>query len=85
LAADIEIKPLKYYVAFKRHSNVVDIEIQKKTLKIFINARWGAIDDSKGLASNVAAVGHRGNGDYQIQVESDADLEYIMSLIKQVL
>jgi predicted transport protein len=85
LATDIEIKALKYYVAFKRNSNVVDIEILKKTLKIFINARWGAIDDSKGLASNVAAVGHRGNGDYQIQVESDADLEYIMSLIKQIL
>jgi predicted transport protein len=85
LAADIEIKPLKYYIAFKRHSNVVDIEIQKKSLKIFINARWGTINDSKGLSNNVSAVGHRGNGDYQIQVDSDADLEYIMSLIKQVL
>ena len=85
LATNIEIKPLKYYVAFKRHSNVVDIEIQKKALKIFINARWGAIDDSKGIARNVSSIGKTGNGDYQIQVESDADLEYIMSLIKQVL
>jgi predicted transport protein len=64
---------------------VVDIEIQKKALKIFINARWGTIDDSKGIARNVSSIGKTGNGDYQIQVESDADLEYIMSLIKQVL
>jgi predicted transport protein len=85
LATDIEIKALKYYIAFKRRSNVVDIEIQKKSLKIFINARWGTIDDSKGIARNVSSIGKTGNGDYQIQVDSDADLEYIMSLIKQVL
>jgi predicted transport protein len=85
LATDIEIKALKYYIAFKRRSNVVDIEIQKKALKIFINARWGTIDDSKGIARNVSSIGKTGNGDYQIQVESDADLEYIMSLIKHVL
>jgi predicted transport protein len=85
LATDIEIKALKYYIAFKRRSNVVDIEIQKKALKIFINARWGTIDDSKGIARNVSSIGKTGNGDYQIQVESDADLEYIMSLIRQVL
>ncbi len=26
-----------------------------------------------------------GNGDYQIQVEDDKDLEYIMSLVKQAI
>ena len=82
---DLEVKPLKYYIAFKRHRNLVDIEIQKKSLKIFLNAKWGALDDSKGIAKDVSSIGHSGNGDYQIQVDSDADLEYIMSLIKQVL
>jgi len=85
LASDLEVKPLKYYVAFKRHSNLVDIEIQKKSLKIFLNARWGTLDDSKQIARDVSAIGHSGNGDYQIQVDSDADLEYIMSLVKQVV
>lgn len=85
LASDLEIKPLKYYIAFKRHSNLVDIEIQKKSLKIFLNARWGTLDDSKQIARDVSAIGHSGNGDYQIQVDSDADLEYIMSLVKQVV
>lgn len=85
LASDLEVKPLKYYIAFKRHSNLVDIEIQKKSLKIFLNARWGTLDDSKQIARDVSAIGHSGNGDYQIQVDSDADLEYIMSLVKQVV
>ncbi len=85
LADDLDVVPLKYYIAFKRRSNLVDIEIQKKSLKIFLNARWGTLDDSKGIARDVSGIGHCGNGDYQIQVDSDADLEYIMSLVKQVV
>ncbi|MFV0502019.1 MAG: hypothetical protein ACK5MH_10565 [Bacteroidales bacterium] len=30
-------------------------------------------------------VGHHGNGDYQVIVKNDDDLEYIMSLIKQAI
>lgn len=85
LTDGIEILPQKYYIAFKKGSNISDIEIQKKSLKIFINAKMGTLDDPKGLVKDVSNIGHRGNGDYQIQIENDKDLEYIMSLIKQVL
>jgi len=85
LTDGIEIDPQKYYIAFKKGKNLFDIEIQKKSLKIFINAKLGSLDDSKGIARDVSQVGHRGNGDYQIQIDSDKDLEYIMSLLKQVL
>lgn len=85
LTDGIEILPQKYYIAFKKGSNISDIEIQKKSLKIFINAKIGTLDDPKGLVKDVSNIGHRGNGDYQIQIENDKDLEYIMSLIKQVL
>ena len=85
LSVEIELKPTKKYIAFKIDKNIVDIEVQKKSLKIFINTPWGSIDDSKGLARDVSKVGHYGNGDYQIQVDSDYDLEYILSLIKQVV
>lgn len=85
LTDGIEILPQKHYIAFKKGSNISDIEIQKKSLKIFINAKIGSLDDPKGLVKDVSNIGHRGNGDYQIQIENDNDLEYIMSLIKQVL
>lgn len=85
LADGIEIIPQKFYIAFKKGSNISDIEMQKKGLKIFINAKTGALDDPKGLAKDVSNIGHRGNGDYQIQIENDNDLEYILSLIKQVI
>ena len=85
LADNIEILPQKYYIAFKKGSNISDVEIQKKSLKIFINTKIGMLDDPKGLAKDVSNIGHRGNGDFQIQIENDNDLEYIMSLIKQII
>jgi len=85
LSDGIEINPQRYYIAFKKDRNLVDVEVQKKSLKFGINLKLGELEDSKDLARDVSQVGHRGNGDYQLQVDSDKDLEYIMSLFKQVL
>ena len=57
--------------------------MQKKALKIWVNLRKGELDDSRGLTRDVSGTGHWGNGDYELQVRSDDDLEYILSLIKQ--
>lgn len=40
------------------------------------------MDDSEHIARDVSAIGHSGNGDYQVQVDSGADLDYMMSLVK---
>jgi len=85
LADGIEVIPKKHYIAFKKGKNVSDISILKKSLKIFINTKSGQLDDPKNIAQDVSNIGHWGNGDYQVQVENDKDLEYIMSLVKQVL
>lgn len=86
LADDIEIRPQKMYVAFKKdNSNIACIELQKKRLKIFVGAKIGKLHDSKGIAIDVSNIGHFGTGDYEIHAANDDDLEYIMSLIKQVL
>jgi len=86
LADDIVIIPKKQYIAFnKEKKNYCGITILKNSLKIFINLKGGELDDPKQLAKDVSKIGHWGNGDYQIQVENDIDLEYIMSLIKQAI
>jgi predicted transport protein len=85
LADDVEVDPQKYYIAFKKNKNLFDIEILKKSLKISVNTKFGNLNDPKQLARDVRNIGHRGNGDYQIHIDSDKDLEYIMSLLKQVL
>ena len=85
LADGIEVIPKKHYIAFKKGSNITDISILKKSLKIFINAKTGQLDDPKKIGQDVSSIGHWGNGDYQVQIENDDDMEYIMSLIKQAI
>lgn len=81
---DISLNPTKLYIGFTMNKkNIVDVHILKKSLKIWINLKKGEIDDPKGLARDVSSIGHWGNGDYEIQISDDEDLEYLMSLIKQ--
>lgn len=80
---DFSIKPTKLYIAFVLGRNVVDILIQKTALKLWINMKKGELNDTRNITKDVTNTGHWGNGDYEIRVKSDDDLEYIMSLIKQ--
>jgi len=80
---EFTITPRKHYIAFRLGSNVVDILVQKRALKMWINMRKGELDDSRGITRDVSNTGHWGNGDYEIHVKSDEDIEYIMSLVKQ--
>ena len=80
---DFEIRPKKLYIAYVLGTNVVDINIQKKQIKMWINLKAGYLKDEKMITKDVANVGHWGNGDYEIAVNSDENLEYILSLVKQ--
>lgn len=86
LDEQIEVQAKKTYIAFKKNgSNVSDIEIGQKHLKICANAKWGELDDARKLFENVSEKGHWGNGDYRVTVSDNKNLEYIMSILKQLL
>ena len=81
---NIEIKPNKFYISFvKSSTNVTDFEILSKSIKITINLAKGTLDDPKEITRDVSNIGKLGNGDYQIKIINDNDIEYILSLIKQ--
>ena len=81
---NVEVKATKLYVAFTVNgSNFVDIVIQRKGLKIFLNMFQGTLDDPYDLTRNVANTGHWGNGDYELTISNAEKLDYILSLIKQ--
>lgn len=86
LSPDLEITPQKLYIAFKRgKNNIVSIHLQNKSLKMWINAKKGFLDDPKNITKDVSQLGHWGTGDYEIIVSDSKYLEYIMSLIKLLL
>jgi predicted transport protein len=80
---NLSMKVKKKYIAFVDARNVVDIHCMKKSLKLWINLRKDELDDPKGLARDVSEIGHWGNGDYEVQISDDSDMEYLMSLVKQ--
>ena len=81
----LEVKPKKLYIAFVASSNVVDVHIQRNQIKMWLNLQKGELDDPKGICRDVSQTGHWGNGDYEIAIQTDEDLEYILSLIKQAI
>ena len=86
LADDIEVVPQKLYIAFRKDKkNFTYLHLQKKNIKIWLNAKWGEINELKGIASNVSNKGHYGYGEYEIDMNDDTELEYILSLMKETL
>jgi len=83
ISDEISLKPTKWYIGFIAKRNVADIHIQKKALKLWINLNKNGLDDPKKLARDVSNVGHWGNGDYELHINDDDNLEYIISLIKE--
>lgn len=83
LGIDIEVVPRKMYISFKRKSNFFDITILKSELWCWINLKKGELDDPKNLCRDVSKIGHYGNGDYELVIREDSDLDYTMFLIKQ--
>ncbi len=83
LGDNIEVRPRKYYIGFIANTNFVDIHPQKSQIKLWINLTKGELDDPKNLVRDVSKIGHWGNGDYEIIIKPNSDLDYIMTLIKQ--
>ncbi|MBI5459743.1 MAG: hypothetical protein HZC47_11665 [Methanobacterium sp.] len=80
---NIEVKPTKLYIAFKSNTNFCDITLQRNKMKIWLNVRKDTLDDPRGMARDVSDVGHWGNGDYEIIIKPEEDMDYLMTLIRQ--
>lgn len=85
LDSNIRIRPSKLYIGFTlNNKNIIDILTIKSKIKVWFNCKWGTLEDPKGIARDVSNIGHWGNGDYEIQLNNDENIEYIFSLMKEV-
>ena len=74
------------YVAYKTSTNFTDIVVKQYGLKIFLNVKSGQLNDPQKLARDLTQpkqIGHWGNGDYEVKLESENELEAVFALIKQ--
>ncbi|RVZ00733.1 DUF262 domain-containing protein [Helicobacter pylori] len=76
---------VKTYIAYKFKTNFVDIVVQNKDLKLYLNMKFHELQDEKNLARDMTNKGHLGNGDIEVKLETKEDIPYCLGLIKQDL
>jgi len=83
LDSSVREEPLKLYIAYKTITNFVDIVPQKSKLRLSLNLNFDEVNDPKKLCVDVSNLGRWGNGDVEVALSKEEDLDYIMFLIKQ--
>jgi predicted transport protein len=85
LGDDVQVKILKFYVAYKRIQNFACVEIhtQARKLSVFVKVDPDSVVLQPGFTRNVRNIGHLGTGDLEITIASPADLERAKPLIVQ--
>ncbi|GAA7682500.1 DUF262 and DUF1524 domain-containing protein [Helicobacter pylori] len=73
------------YISYKFSKNFVDIVVQTKDLKLYLNMKFNELQDEKNLARDMTNKGHLGNGNIEVKLETKEDIPYCLGLIKQVL
>ncbi len=73
------------YISYKFSKNFVDIVVQTKDLKLYLNMKFNELQDEKNLASDATNKGHLGNGDIEVRLETKENIPYCLGLIKQAL
>ncbi|UOR72969.1 DUF262 and DUF1524 domain-containing protein [Helicobacter pylori] len=76
---------MKAYIAYKFKTNFVDIVVQTKDLKLYLNMKFNELQDEKNLASDATNKHHNGNGDIEVKLETKENIPYCLGLIKQAL
>lgn len=83
IGEDIEVRPTKMYIAYRRNKGFAGFVILKNVLKIYLNIKKSTLDDPLGKARDVEAIGHYSHGDSEIVVTNEKDIPYALRLIEQ--
>lgn len=76
---------MKAYITYKFKTNFVDIVVQTKDLKLYLDMKFNELQDEKDLARDMTNKGHLGNGNIEVKLETKENIPYCLGLIKQAL
>ena len=85
LGDDVQMKTLKYYIAFKRIKNFACVEVrtQKKVILVYVKANIDEVELHSGFTKDVRKIGHYGTGNLEITLKSHDDFERAKELLKK--
>ena len=83
LGKDIEIRPKKFYIAFRRKQGFVGLQFLKSKLKVYLNINFSDIQDPLKKARDVTKVGHHSHGNTEVTITEPGEIPYTLTLLKQ--
>lgn len=83
ISSDVKREIKKLYIAYKADTNFVDIVPQKSRLRLSLNMKFSEIDDPKQLCKDVTEKGRWGNGDIEVGLDNENQIDDVMNLIMQ--
>lgn len=83
LGDDVQVKWLKYYIAFRHIKNFATAKVhpQAGTIVVWVPLNPDDVTLEKEFTRDVREIGHHGTGDLEITIHSDDDLERAKPLL----
>ena len=83
LGTDVEVRPTKMYIAFRRNKGFAGIVILRSKLKAYLSIDISQLQDPLRKARDVKKIGHYSHGDTEIVLSERDEIPYVLSLIRQ--
>ena len=83
LGTDIEVRPTKMYIAFRRNKGFPGVVVLRSKLKVYLNIDISQLQDPLKKARDVKKIGHYSHGDTERVISERSEIPYALSLIKQ--
>lgn len=85
LGDDVQLKPMKFYFAFKRLKNFACVELRAKmkTVLVYVKVDPTGISLEDGFTRDVREIGHFGTGDLEVTIRNADDLEQAKPLLNK--
>ena len=84
LGDDVQVKTLKFYVAFKRLKNFLSVEVRAGvgTLVCYAKIDPDTVKLQEGFTRDVRSIGHWGTGDLEITISTSEDLRMALPFLQ---
>ncbi|NBE53956.1 hypothetical protein GUY60_21550 [Streptomyces sp. YC537] len=82
---EVEVAPLRHYIAYRRLVNVASVIFRPKHEAILVYLRLDpdTVELEEGFTRDMRGIGHLGTGDLEVRLVSAADLEKAAPLIRR--
>lgn len=83
LGNDIEVRPTKKYIAFRRRHIFLGVILLNSKLKAYLNIALSQLRDPLKKGRDVKNVGHNSPGDTELTIAKKDEIPYLLALVKQ--